>query len=177
MTKRSLRTLCLYMAGLACLTWVLPTQVRAADAIGSVSPVTRHAPQVHDVSLGQGRLIGQFVDAQGQPRSHQIVILQRVGGNPLQTQTDQQGRFVFEQVSGGLYQIATSDAAMACRCWSDTAAPPSAIREILIVSGDGIERGQRPLADVLFSGPFLIALVIAAAIAIPIAVHNSQDAS
>jgi hypothetical protein len=178
MTKRSLHTLRLTMAGLACLTWVLPLRAFATDGITASPPVSRSTPQIHDVALGSGgRLVGQFVDGQGQPRANQTVMVVRPSGQQWQTQTDASGRFVLEGMSGGLYQIATTDAVIACRCWSDNAAPPASIREVLIVSGDGIQRGQRPLADFLFSGPFLIALVIAAAIAIPIAVHNSQDAS
>jgi hypothetical protein len=43
-----------------------------------------------------------------------------------------------------------------------------------MVAGEGVERGQRPFSDLL-SGPLLIGLLIAAAVAIPIAIHNSQD--
>ena len=46
----------------------------------------------------------------------------------------------------------------------------------LLSPNQQIQRGQRPIADFL-SGPVLIGLVIAAAIAIPIAIHNSKDSA
>jgi hypothetical protein len=120
-------------------------------------------------------MAGQFVDAQGQPKQNQLLVVKRHNGELRQTKTDAQGRFVIEGMSGGLCQIASTESAVVCRCWTANSAPPSATRELLIVSGEGVQRGQRPIGDLLFSGPMLIALVIAAAIAIPIAIHNSDD--
>jgi hypothetical protein len=131
---------------------------------------------VRDVALGvNGSMSGQLVDVQGRARGQQIVVAVRHGAAPLQTQTDANGRFQFTGLTGGTYQVATADAALVCRCWTNQAAPPSAQRELLLVAGQDIQRGQYPIGDMLFSAPVLIALVIAAAIAIPIAVHNSQD--
>jgi hypothetical protein len=131
---------------------------------------------VRDVALdAQGRIAGQILDAQGQPRARQIITVQRQGAQPVQTRTDAQGRFVLGDLSGGVYQIATSDASVVCRCWTANSAPPAATHELLLVAGEKVQRGQYPITDLLTSGPVLIGLVIAAAIAIPIAVHNSQD--
>jgi hypothetical protein len=118
---------------------------------------------------------GQLVDVQGRGRANQIVVIQRPGGEPRKTQTDKDGRFQLNGLTGGTYQIATLDSAAVCRCWTERTAPPAARQELLLVSGEGVQRGQYPFSDMLFSAPVLIALVIAAAIAIPIAVHNSQD--
>jgi hypothetical protein len=44
----------------------------------------------------------------------------------------------------------------------------------MMVSSPQLVRGQQPISAV-FSNPLLIGLIIAAAIAIPVAIHNSQD--
>lgn len=160
----------------ACLTWLLPSHVIAAEVQGTKPPVPAVRPVVRDIALGSnGSMSGQLVDVQGRGRANQIVVIKRQGGDPVKTQTDKDGRFNLSGLSGGTYQIATLDSAAVCRCWSEKTAPPAARKELLLVSGEGIERGQYPFSDMLFSAPVLIALVIAAAIAIPIAVHNSQD--
>jgi hypothetical protein len=159
------------------MTWLLPLQAMAAGQSES-SLANRNVAAISDIELSSGgRITGQFVDAQGQPKANQVVIAQRQHGQPQQSRTDSDGRFVIDGASGGLYQIATADSIVLCRCWAEKTAPPGANRDLLIVSGDGVTRGQRPIGELLFSAPVLVALVIAAAIAIPIAIHNSQDAS
>ena len=80
-------------------------------------------------------------------------------------------------MNAGLCRIEYGGSVLACRCWSPRTAPPAATNELLLITGDPVERGQRCIGD-LFSGPVLIGLIIAAAVVIPIAVHNSQkDAS
>lgn len=171
--KRQMHTLGVWFAGLVCCTFLVPIELRAAEAVpGSTAAI----PTVRDVALGKdGRMTGQLVDAQGQGRANQVVLIQRPGSEPQRFQTDRAGRFTITGLSGGTYHVATADAAAICRCWSVHTAPPAAQRELLLVSGDGIQRGQHPFGEMLFSAPVLIALVIAAAIAIPIAVHNSRD--
>jgi hypothetical protein len=61
-----------------------------------------------------------------------------------------------------------------CRCWAAGTAPPAAQGEVLLVPIGLVERGQRPIGEIL-ANPILIGLIIAAAIALPIAVHNSKD--
>lgn len=174
MPQSPLQTIRISLAVLACCTWLLPVHGVAATK----TEMSSTAQRIRDVALdGQGRITGQFVDAQGRPRAQQLVTINRPGNQPLQTRTDDQGRFVLAGLSSGTYQIATSDAAMVCRCWTENSAPPVATRELLIVSGEGIQRGQRPIGEMLFSAPVLVGLVIVAAIAIPVAIHNSQDAS
>jgi hypothetical protein len=60
-----------------------------------------------------------------------------------------------------------------CRAWTHAAAPPAATDQLTVVDGPPLIRGQQPFSAV-FTNPLFIGLVIAAAIAIPIAVHNAQ---
>lgn len=165
-----------WLGGLACLTWLLPVQCMAGEGQTTSLEPAAMRPVIRDVALGKnGSMTGQLFDAQGQTRPNQIVVVQRQGGEPRKTQTDQEGRFALSGLTGGTYYVATVDSAAFCRCWTERTAPPAAKHDLLLVSGEGIQRGQHPFGDMLFSAPVLIALVIAAAVAIPIAVHNSQD--
>lgn len=136
---------------------------------------------VTDVSLQDGgRFTGEVRDAAGKPTADtDVLLVHRESGQHYQTVTDQAGRFSFAALGAGLYQLQTAHATLLCRCWAPKTAPPAARGEVLIVSDESIERGQRPLAEALFSTPTLLCLMIVAAIAIPIAVHNSNrdDAS
>lgn len=174
--KKQVHKYGVWLGGLACLTWLVPIQCLAVDeqTTGSTAAATR--PVIRDVALGKnGSMTGQLLDGQGQTRPNQMVVVQRQGGDLHKTQTDNDGRFVVNGLTGGTYYVATVDSAAFCRCWTERTAPPAAKHDLLLVSGEGIQRGQRPFGDMLFSAPVLIALVIAAAVAIPIAVHNSQD--
>lgn len=166
---------------LACVNWVLPLRELAGAAPPALAGPPKHqtAGTVVDLSLGAGgRLSGQLLDAQGTPMPHKAVVLQRIpGGEAVRAVTDGEGRFAVEQLTGGMVHISSGDASMLCRCWAANTAPPSAVREILLVSHDTTTRGQRPIGEVLFSNPVLLGLIIAAAIAIPIAVHNSKDSA
>lgn len=200
----SLRKTGLVLSLMACLPFVLPTAALAVEpaARGSGGFATRGSgmrgsgsgvlaplpstvpaslsakaiPAPKDVALGVlGELRGQLLDAQGRVRANEFVMVQRPGQAPIRVQTDDQGRFVVAGLSGGAYQVFAKESAITCRCWTAQTAPPVARQELLVVTGEGVQRAQRPFGDLLFSTPVLVGLVIAAAVAIPIAVHNSQD--
>jgi hypothetical protein len=152
----------------------------AADRIGDAKQLGRSSmqPPVSDVELLPGGVLsGQVVDSAGQPLIGQAILVQQANREPNGTHSDHQGRFRLSGLSAGLCQIEFGDHAVACRCWSPNTAPPVAAKEVLLTSGESVERGQRAIAD-LFTGPILIGMIIGAAIAIPIAIHNAQkDAS
>ena len=91
--------------------------------------------------------------------------------------TDQRGGFVFSNLAAGTYRLETKSGVYLCRIWTHAAAPPSAAPSLLVVNDAQIERGQRPMKEIFRSDPLLMAAIVAAAIAIPIAVHKSQDDS
>jgi hypothetical protein len=130
-----------------------------------------------DVALNKdGGLLGQVLDSTGRPLPQQTVIVRGIAdGIAHQTTTNAQGKFTVPALHGGVFQVEGSNCLALCRCWTAPAAPPSANRELLLVSDGQLQRGQRPIEDLFFSSPVLLGLIIAAAIAIPIAIHNSQD--
>ncbi len=159
---------------LACLAWLLPVPPSlAAPPISGAG--TAATTGIIDVRLDEhGAIHGRVLDAAGQGLAERPVVLQQVGGAVFRAQTDAAGRFVLQQVSGGVHQLTTGHGTVTCRVWTHTAAPPSATDQLTVVAGEPVVRGQQPFSCI-FTNPLFIGLVVAAAIAIPIAVHNAQD--
>lgn len=88
--------------------------------------------------------------------------------------TDAAGQFVLPGVTAGIQRLTAEDAVLNCRIWTHAAAPPAAMDHVTLIADQTIVRGQQPFSAI-FTNPLFIGLVIAAAVAIPIAVHNSQD--
>lgn len=172
---------CWVVVFLTLVTSVTPRQeLGAADPGGHVEQLgpSSRQPQVSDVELLPGGVLsGQVIDSAGQPLFGQRILVQQANREPIGAHSDHQGRFRLGGLKAGLCQIEYGDNAVVCRCWSPHTAPPAAAKQLLLTSGDSVERGQRPFADLL-TGPVLIGMIIGAAIAIPIAIHNSKkDAS
>jgi hypothetical protein len=139
-------------------------------------PPAKQRPLVLDVGLDANRALrGEVRDAQGQAQANTDVVLWKKDVIVQRTRSDGKGRFRFRDLKGGHYQIATPDSKVACRAWTAGHAPPSARKSLLIVANVYSARGQQPINEVFCFNPFLMGTIIAAAIAIPIAVHNSGD--
>ena len=114
-------------------------------------------------------------NAQGQLQLDTDVVLWQ-GNQMLQrTRTNERGQFRFTRLRGGMYRIATPDITLACRAWTAKLAPPSARQSLLVVANMYSARGQQPINEVFCFNPFLMGTIVAAAIAIPIAVHDDGD--
>ena len=167
------------LAAMACASWILPAPgFTCGPPVPRMSSVPRTAGgTVVDLALDkEGRLVGQVIDNVGKPVGEQlVVVLNMLGGQRYETQTDAQGQFAIAGLRGGLFQLTSAGTSLVCRCWTHSAAPPAATERVLLVATDGVERGQKPIGDLFLSHPVLLGLIIAAAIAIPIAVHNSGD--
>lgn len=156
---------------LACASWVLPTHELAA---AQPSAVGVPATQIVDVRLDEhGALHGRLVDSTGQASADRTVLLQQAGGPPLAAQTDASGRFLLPRVAPGVHRAMAGQTAMVCRVWTLSAAPPSAVPEVLLAADPSVVRGQQPFSAI-FTNPLFVGLVIAAAVAIPLAVHKSR---
>jgi hypothetical protein len=155
---------------LACVGLVLPLpQLVAAEQVRT---------SMVDLQLQDGGVLaGQLVDADGQALPGQEIVLLRGSQIVAQTTADAEGHFAFERVAGGVYQIAGGGMAVSCRCWAAHTAPPAASPRLLMVcSEQDLIRAQRPFSDIV-TNPLVVGAFIAGAIAIPIAIHNSSDAS
>lgn len=180
------RNLGSFAAALACINLLMPLHLlhasgpqtaatRSTGQTASAPTLSKTArPMTRDVSLGGASEIhGQLVDKNGAPLANRVVVAVHTDKSSLQTVSDANGLFRLRDAKPGLYQIASERSYQLCRCWADGTAPPSSSKQLLMVEGDQTIRGQRPFGELL-SGPVLIALIIAAAIIIPIAIHNNN---
>jgi hypothetical protein len=130
---------------------------------------------VYDVRLAEdGSFAGRLLDPSGKPLVGETVLLRQADRTLAQARSGDRGEFSFPGVRGGVYQVTIGASAVACRAWTHQAAPPAATSELPIVTHPDVIRGQQPISC-LFSNPLFVGLIIAAAIAIPVAIHNSQD--
>jgi hypothetical protein len=133
-------------------------------------------PRTIDVALSNsGTLQGAVVNPDGVPQVGLVVSLVRSGKVVASTKSGEHGLFRFEQMKSGLYECHTKSGACLCRIWTRQGAPPVAAPSMLIVDGFTVERGQQPIREMLCSDPILMGTIVAAAVAIPIAVHKSRD--
>lgn len=159
---------------LACLGMVLPTSVLQAADAGDAPP--RDSSIGLDVILHEdGLLQGQVVDVAEKPLAGTPVSLRFQGREVAAVVTDESGGFRFRGVQGGVHQIVAGNYRQICRTWDPNAAPPSARARLRIVLGDGPIRGQSGPIGYWLGNPWVIAGLVAVAVAIPVAIHNHRS--
>jgi hypothetical protein len=161
----------------------LPESLLAA---GPGSPSSK----VTDVALRDGGVLtGQVVDAQGAAKGNTPVMLMAGEQELAASRTDQAGDFSFRGLRGGVYQIAAGSSHGVYRLWAPDTAPPSAQQGVLIVSDENTVRGQTQYSNnglvpgtsyggrlrFWLSNPWVIGGIVATAVAVPIALHESND--
>jgi hypothetical protein len=140
---------------------------------------------VTDVALARGGVLaGKIVDRQGAPQTGETIRVIHQGQVVATAQTDARGEFAITDLRGGVYQVETTQGAGVYRLWADQTAPPAANDGVLVVHGDDAVRGNAcdpcgsggGLLGVL-ANPWVLAAIVAAAIAIPLALDDDDDAS
>jgi len=163
--------------GLACLGMLLPTSVlrAATDGEGSRREADGRPPAAVDVALHEGgTLIGQAVDARGIPLVRAPVRLRQLDREVAVTRTDGCGYFRVQGLRGGTYQIVAGPADGVYRLWAPRTAPPVAQPGALVVVGGQQVLGQNGPLGHFFGNPWIVAGLVATAIAVPVAIHNHQ---
>ena len=160
----------------AAVSMVLPQFAYAASVgqAGHPLPTT-----VRDVALQEGgRLTGQVLDAAGAPVAATPVAVVDQGRPVATAMTGDDGRFAMSGLKAGVVQVATAQGVTVCRLWAPRTAPPSAQGDALVVNGDTVIRGGVGGGGVIgfLSNPWVLAGIVAAAIAIPLALDD-DDAS
>ncbi len=136
-----------------------------------------------------GLFSGQIVNAQGQPQAGAAVILHgRI--QQYKTVSDARGWFHFASLTGGTYRLETGGKQQLFRLWTHGTAPPKSNQKMLVVQqgktivlgqycGDGVNCGSGVGAGGrvkhALANPLVIGGIVAAAIAIPVAIHNADD--
>ena len=154
------------------------------SAAMSATPVTKQKvvekkPQVVDVALLKGNvLVGQLVTPEGKGVSNAPLLLQNKDKTVVALRTDKNGVFAAKSIPAGVYRVAGTNTQGVYRFWAPKTAPPNAQRGALLVSGNGVARAQyaRGLRNML-ANPWIVAGIVACAVAIPVAIHNSQSSS
>ena len=166
---------------MACLGLLIPHSAVVAAPIEKSQLIDRSGqiaqqPVAIDVALHEGGvLVGQIVDEQGASANGSLVSIQQNGQQLAETTTDTDGRFVVRGLQGGVYQITTAQGGGLYRFWATNTAPPSAQPGVLVVNGEGVVRGQFGGMLLSFlSNPWVIASLVAAAIAIPLALDDNS---
>jgi hypothetical protein len=181
---------------MVCASLLLQNVVAAAEP-GIAQAITTKV-NVADVRLDQhGALAGQLVDRQGAPVADSIVTLWSGGKVISRCATSSQGQFQFAGIRGGLYQVAAQNTGGVYRVWTNRTAPPASKPGILLIQGAAV-RGQCDdcmyancacsVCQAGFGGghyggsviralnnPWLLGGLVAAGVAVPIAISNSDD--
>lgn len=160
------------LVGLSLLGMLFPAQWgSAAQALPAASLTAI------DVQLQRGGLLfGQAVDAHGAPMSGEPVSVRHQGRQVVTTTADRTGRFCLGGLRGGTYEIAAGEARNMFRLWAPGTAPPCAAQGAFVVAGAAAVRGQSGPISFWLSKPWVIAGAVAAAVAVPVAIHNHQVA-
>jgi hypothetical protein len=179
---RPLRTAGFWTSALACMGLLLP--ISTLPAQGAVPPSAPAAPAPKaaapppvqiDVALRDGgTLMGQVVTANGVPVAQSPVSVRLQGREVAKAVTDRFGYFVVRGLRGGLCEVTCGRARGTVRAWAPGTAPPVAQAGVLLVEGGQPIRGQSGPLGYWLGKPWVIAGVVAAAVAIPVAIHNHR---
>lgn len=156
---------------LALVGMLMPTAAWSAEA-------PRALPTGVDVALADGGLfVGQVVDAQGVRLAKADVSIRYQGKEVVKTTTDANGVFAAKGLRGGQYDVVTADHTAPMRLWAADTAPPSARTAALIVTGNNVVNGQSTggVLSWMQAHPLIVAGVVVAAVATPIAIAASDD--
>lgn len=153
-----------------------PTQ--QTTATGVATPQLK----IQDVSLhDHGVFTGTVLDKSGAARASVPVAVSRQGQVVARTETDASGRFAVQGLTGGVYEVQTPVGSGVYRLWAPRTAPPAAHSMAMVTSDQSVVRAQMSLqnggsAFSWLANPWVLAGVVAAAIAIPLALDD-DDAS
>ena len=173
------RLVCGYLVAFASIGVAFPQLAFAANG-DRVASETEVKVQTRDVALtADGKLRGQVVNQQGVVQAKMPVVLSQRGQPVAAVRTDDAGKFELAQLRGGVYQLHTTGGVGSYRVWTNHTAPPSAVGKVLLTHDEAVAMGQRRGGKImgLLTNPWVIGGVVATAIAVPVAIHNSDDDS
>jgi hypothetical protein len=167
------------IALIAAIPLLIPQAIFARDtaAADSVLPLDRMQLRPQDVALNSlGALAGEVFDSQGNPVPEEEVCV-RVGQSVVaRGMTNQQGKFEIPLQRGGLYLVSTKEDSVLVRAWKST--PPSHAARLIQLAprnSTNVIRAQSPDGGLSTGWTLLILGGVATAIAVPVALHNSND--
>ncbi len=161
------------LAFAALLPLLFPLKARSANPAPSKAAVIKTNA---DIALTRDdALNGRLVDETGKPVDGMRVSIYSQDHMTAATVSDQVGAFSLVTNRGGVYELHVGDQFQIVRLWHHDTAPPSAESTILFRVEQETVRGQRPIESLFCFQPWFLGVLIAAAIAIPIAAHDSDS--
>lgn len=163
-----------FAVSMACLGAAIPHPVLAA---GPVASQVAQQSQIGDVQLQGGTLSGRIINSDGELLSGSVLkVSNQANQEVVSVVSSQNGEFAVSGLSTGVYQISSGNSQSTIRVWDTQAAPPSAKQDVLFVSGGPLTaRGQSRLGGLSSTSLLVGGAIVAAAIAIPVAIHNSKS--
>ena len=135
-------------------------------------------PVITDVVLMDGGvLVGQVVNPQGYGLANVPVSLRDHDKEIAKAVTDHDGYFAVRGLHGGVYQLVGAKSHRAYRLWTRGNAPPMSRRGALLVAGGNTVRGQGASLAFWLANPWVVAGILATAVATPVVVHNAERPS
>jgi hypothetical protein len=174
------------LAVLATFVLLVSRPCAAANAMIPAEATVPRAASTIDVSLGtDGTLQGQVVLTNGQMAAGATMVLFERQERVAVVRADQRGQFSLPATGGNTnYQIAWQttngeNGLIEVRAWTSSAAPPHAKQELVLQSQINVIRGQYSSGGLgcFLTNPWVMAGLITAAIALPIALTNDDSAS
>jgi hypothetical protein len=172
------------LAWTAVLGVVAPARIAVAVEPASDS-IDNHHAVIQDAELAKsGVLRGRVFNAQGVAISGVDVAVLADDGSTVLSRTTEQGEFAVGGLKGGVYQVVAGQGCQVIRAWTEGTAPPAAEQQIMIVSDPSVVVGQYEPgtfgyflqeAKYTLGNPLVVGGIIAAAVAIPVAIHNADD--
>jgi hypothetical protein len=166
---RRTRIFCQSAVLLACVGLIVPEHVLAATT-------TAEQPMIADVALQSGgTLTGQVVDSQGQAKPQANVNVYHQDQQVASTKTDENGNFSVRGLRGGVHTVAAGEGVATYRFWAPNTAPPQAQSQAMLVADQNVTRGNIGNGGFVafITNPWVLAGLVATAIAVPIALNNS----
>jgi len=139
-----------------------PVEVRTAEVA------------IADIALAPGGVFhGRLLDQAGKGMARVAVVVRHDENQLASTTTDAEGRFSVSNLRGGVVQVDAGTNTAVYRLWAPNTAPPVAQTSAQMIDQQFV-RGQSPMGHVLYN-PLVILGLVAAAVAIPLAIHHFKE--
>ena len=163
------------IVALTCLGVCVPRGVVANDSITVVDGIQVNK-KVEDLSLQKGLLVGGLVDENGRGVEDAPVVIAQQGKPVAELRPDADGRFAAAGLKPGVYQVVSHGGLNIYRVWEEGQAPAGAKKGVIHQVDAKIARGASNGGLLgLLANPLILALIIAAAIAIPLALDDDDN--
>ncbi|MBI2478566.1 MAG: carboxypeptidase regulatory-like domain-containing protein [Planctomycetia bacterium] len=133
------------------------------------------SPLIRDVALQPGGVLnGQVLNEQAVAQRQAKIAVVHMGKPLTVTETDSEGRFVVPGLVPGVYELHLAQGGGAYRVWAPRTAPPVAEQGVLLVQDSRVVRGLNHDHGHFgwLANPWVLAGIVAAAIAIPLALDD-----